>query len=234
MNSNVRSLTSIRAESAADPLPRSWVEKMFDKMLLDYGKKFIDQWGGADPEKLVNHWAQEMASYSPQEIKRGLAAMEGRDWPPTLPEFKKMCRPPVDGAAAYHEAVSGCHARDRGEMGMWSHPAIFWAASRMAFDLKNQTYSSIKGQWERELQAEMDKGAWDEIPAPVAALQPPGKAQLSRAEAAQRLQELGASDVLKAKTDHKLWAKRILKRVANGDRGLSPLQVRFAEEALKA
>jgi hypothetical protein len=227
--SNIQPLSTSR-----QALPESWIEKMFDKMLLDYGKKFTDQWGGADPDKLIAHWAQEMASYTGDEIKRGLAAMANRDWPPTLPEFKKMCRPPVDDMHAYYEAVAGVHARDKGEMGKWSHPAIYWTATRMAFDLKSLTYSQIKERWTKALADEMEKGQWVEIPEPMLSLPEPGKGDLSKEKAAKMLNELGAGDVLKPKSDHKRWAKRIIEGAKKPGHGYSPLQIRFAQEALSA
>lgn len=222
-----------RLSTSTSPLPESWIEKMFDKMLLDYGKKFTDQWAGSDPDKLIRHWAHEMASYTGPEISRGLAAMESRDWPPSLPEFKKMCRPPVDEMAAYYEALAGLQAREKGEIGSWSHPAIFWAAAKMTFDLKNQTYSQCKPRWERVLQEQMDKSEWHAIPAPMLALAEPGQTKLSKEKAAQVLNEIGAADVLKPKTDHKLWAKRIIERAKKPNHGLSAIQIRFAKEALE-
>lgn len=223
------------SSTSTDSLPQSWVEKMFDKMLLDYGKKFVDQWAGADPDKLIAHWAREMASYTGPEIKRGLTAMEGRDWPPSLPEFKKMCRPPVDDMKAYYEAVEGVTARERGELGIWSHPAIFWAASRMTFDLREQTYSHNKTRWEKALADEMEKGEWPAIPAPMLALPEPGKGKLAKEEALRRLRELQADGLIKqpdSRINHLGWAHKILKRHENRDQSLPSVSLRFAREAL--
>lgn len=218
------------------PLPESWIEKMFHKMLLDYGKKFTDQWGGADTDELIAHWAREMASYTGAEIKRGLAAMETRDWPPTLPEFKKMCRAPVDSLVAYYEAVTGVQARAAGEFGKWSHPAIYWAAMPMSFDLGSQTFSQVKPRWERALAEQMDKGEWPEIPNTMLALTAPGTAApLSREEADAMLRKLKAVVIKKSadsKIDHRAWAKRILERNKRRDPSLSLLQVKFAQEAM--
>jgi hypothetical protein len=221
--------------STSQPLPSSWVEKMFDQMLLTYGKKFVDQWGTADFDKLTAHWAREMASYTPAEIKCGLSALELRDWPPTLPEFKKMCRPPVDVTAAYYEAVAGVQERERGNVGKWSHPAIFWASVQIgAFDLKSQSYSQIKDRWEKALQAEMDKGQWSAIPEPMIALPAPGKGRSSREEAARALSDLGAADILKPRTNHKAWIKSVLERAQKGDETLPGISIRFAKEAMNA
>lgn len=223
--------------TSISPLPESWIERMFDKMLLDYGKKFTDNWAGSDPQRLITHWSNEMASYSGQEIKRGLAAMENRDWPPSLPEFKKMCRPPIDPMVAYYEAVNGVTARDRGEAGTWSHPAVFWAATSLSFDLKSLSYSQIKTRWEMALDDQMSKGEWEPIPKPMLALPDIGKAQLSKENAAKLIDELGATNATKkatSKTDHLRWAKKIKEREKRGDKHLLSISIRFANEALSA
>jgi hypothetical protein len=169
----------------------------------------------------------------PQDIKAGLKACRSQyDWPPSCAEFIKACRPSVDRMVAYYEAVIGLQVREKGEMGTWSHPAIFWAASRMAFDLKNQTFSQVKDRWNKALSDEMDKGEWTSVPMPMLALPEPGKSQLSREQAAQALNDLGASDVLKPKTDHRLWAKRIVAGAKKPGHTYSALQIRFATMAL--
>jgi hypothetical protein len=216
-------------------MPEQWVSEIMDRMLMTYGKKFSEQWGGSDPDKLFGFWSQQLAGFTPAEIKRGLAALETRDWPPTLPEFKKLCRPAVDATAAYYEAVAGVQARERGDVGQWSHPAIFWASVQIgAFDLKSQSYTQIKARWEKALQDEMEKGQWSAIPEPMIALPAPGKTASSREKAAQMLQQLGASDALKPKSDHRAWIKKALERAKAGDDSLPGITVRFAQEAMQA
>jgi hypothetical protein len=216
------------------PLPESWIERLLDKMLLSYGKKFLDQWGGVDTDKLVRHWSEELASFTREELGRGYAALETREWPPTLPEFKKLCRPGIDAANAYQEAVAGVNARERGEIGTWSHPAIYWAASCMAYDLKHQAYQSIAKRWETALQAEMSKGEWSAIPQPMIALPAPGKSLSSRQQATDMLQKIGASDVLKPRNDHRAWIAKIAERAKAGDDTLPGISLRFAKEAMEA
>jgi hypothetical protein len=222
------------SKTSTESLPEAWIERLLDKMLLSYGKKFLDQWGGVDTDKLVKHWSHELASYSREELGRGYAALESKEWPPTLPEFKKLCRPGIDSLAAYHEAVEGCRARERGEIGNWSHPAIYWASAAMAYDLKQQAYNIIAKRWETALHAEMSKGEWSAIPAPLVALPAPGKTLSDRQQASERLKQLNASDVLKPKVDHKYWIKAILKRQAAGDDTLPGISIRFAKEAMEA
>jgi len=225
--------TNLTSSTSTEALPERWVERLFERMLLDYGKKFADQWGGADTDALIAHWSRELAGYSGAELKRGLDALSTREWPPTLPEFKKLCRRPLDATAAYYEAVAGTQERANGKYGKWSHPAIYWAAMPLSFDLREQTYSQIKTRWEAALNEQLDKGEWPEIPQPMVALPAPGKTKTSREEAAQRLKDLGATMVVKdfRGGDARGWAKSLLEREAAGE-ALLPIQSRFAREAL--
>lgn len=222
--------------SSTSPPLQAWVEKLLHYMLLCYGKRFTDQWGMTDSQELIDVWANGLAGFSRDELKRGKDALAGRDWPPTLPEFKKLCRRPLDPMHAYYEAVAGVQARAAGEYGKWSHPAVYWAAMPLAFELREQSYSQVRCRWEAALSEQLDKGEWPEIPQPMVALPAPGKTKTSREEAAKRLQELGAATVIKdsAGNDMRRWARKILEREARGDKTLLPIQVRFAREAAAA
>jgi hypothetical protein len=226
---------TLASSTSTTALPEKWVERLFERMLLDYGKKFGDQWAQTDMDTLIAHWSRELAGYSGAELKRGLDALATREWPPTLPEFKKLCRRPLDPMHAYYEAVAGVQARAAGEYGKWSHPAIYWAAMPLTFDLGNQTYSQIKARWEAALFEQLDKGEWPEIPQPMAALPAPGKAKTSREDASRILRELGAATIVKdfRGGDGRAWAKKLLAREAAGEK-LTLLQASMAREALAA
>lgn len=203
-------------------------------MSLSYGKKFTDQWNGADPEKLKTHWAQQLASMTRAELTRGYAALETRDWPPSLPEFKRMCRPPVDHLAAYYEAVNGVTARERGSKGDWSHPAIYWASVVVgAFDLLNHSYSQVKERWQKALDEQLAKGEWSEIPTPVVALPAPGKTKTDREQAQRMLAQFNASGIGKGKHGgERAWIKKVLERQKAGGSTLPGIAIRFAREAM--
>jgi hypothetical protein len=224
---------TLASSTSTTALPEKWVERLFERMLLDYGRKFSEQWGGADTDALIAHWSRELAGYSGAELKRGLDALATRDWPPTLPEFKKLCRRPLDAMHAYYEAVAGVQARAQGEYGKWSHPAVYWAAMPLSFDLGSQTFSQIKPRWEAALNEQLDKGEWPEIPQPMVALPAPGKTKTSREEASRILRELGAATIVKdfRGGDGRAWAKKLLAQEAAGEK-LTPTQVSMAREAL--
>lgn len=212
-------------------IPLAWVESLFARMSLTYGAKFADQWKNIDPMALKKHWAEALGKYAPAELKRGVDALKTRDWPPTLPEFEKLCRPAVDPTTAYYEAVEGIRAREQGELGTWSHPAVFWAATRLSFDLKHQSYSAVRERWEKLLAMEMEKGQWADIPAPAPALAAP-EASRSKEVGARVLADLAAAGFLKPKADQKEWARKILREAQKPGNKMTLLQIRFAKEAL--
>jgi hypothetical protein len=196
-----------------------------------YGRKFHDMWIGSDLSMVKALWADEMGKLSNDELKRGYGALMLRDWPPTLPEYVKMCRPTIDPLVAYYEAIAGIQERSKGEMGTWSHPAIFWAAMPLSFDLNNQTYSQVRGRWEKSLSDQLEKGEWEPVPKVVLALAPPSKPNLSKTEASKRLNELGADAIVKSRKEDTTWYRKILEREKAGDKTLTMIQKRFAHEA---
>lgn len=227
---NIKSSTS----TEVNPALREVVQGIFDQMLLAYGKKFVDSWSAADPDKLADFWTVQLTGYTPREIKRGLAALDARDWPPSLPEFKKMCRPPIDPLTSYYEAVTGCQERAKGEIGTWSHPAIFWAAVPLSYDLLSQSYSQIKARWEKAFTEQLELGQWEEIPKPMIALAAPGKSRTDNTAAAKVLSEIGATEKMKVKREDTAWYRKLFDRIKTGDKTVTMIQRQFAEEAAKA
>jgi hypothetical protein len=225
-------VTNLNSSTSTNALPEAWVERLFERMLLEYGKRFGDQWAQADMDKLIAHWATELAGYSGPDLKRGVDALATRDWPPTLPEFKRMCRPPVDPMRAYYEAVAGVQARFAGEHGTWSHPAIYWAAMPMAVELREQTFSAVKARWETALAVQLGRGEWEDIPKPMLALTSPGQSTTNSTKAREAIKQLVGQVVHKpADGNPKGWAQRILDRHAAGDK-ITPAQLRMAQDAL--
>lgn len=224
-----------QSSTSTDPLEQI-VEQMFSDMLLAYGKKFGDMWKGSSVDALIQFWTRGLRGYTPREIRRGIEALETRPWPPTLPEFKLMCRPPVDDMKSYYEALAGLEARGKGEAGTWSHPAIYWAASLLRLELMSQTHAQIKDRWTALLKSQLEHGEWAEIPAPRVMLPPPEQSPNARENAKKMIAQLGASGVIKAHAGHdpRAWAKKILARQANGDKTLSMIQIQFATEAMAA
>jgi hypothetical protein len=220
--------------TSTEALPMAWIERLFEKMVSLYGHKFLDMWRDIDLQSVKQTWAQELGKLSRDEIARGANALMSQEWPPTLPQFIKLCRIEIDPLKAYYEALNGAVARESGAVGEWSHPAIFWAMVTVgAFDLKNQTYSQIKARWESALADQIARGSWADIPTPAVALPAPTQ----KAEKAVAEKYLAETQVIKhhdEKIDHKRWAKKIMERHRQGDKTLLPIQIAFAKEALAA
>lgn len=190
-----------------------------NEMHLLYGAKFAQQWEGLTPRELKDSWNQKLAGLDEAQVRRGLVACMTREWPPTLPEFVKLCCPWMAPEVAYHEAVRGMSARKRGEIGIWSHPAVYWAAVGVStVDLLSSTYGSIKARWEKTLSDELAKGAWPDIPEPRQALPAPGQTLATKAEAAAALKKMGADKALdQSGRNARRWIEKWDERIAKGE-----------------
>ena len=205
------------------------------EMRLLYGAKFAQQWQGLSPRELREAWDKHLADMTEREVRAGLVACLSREWPPSLPEFLKLCRPWMNPEVAFHDAVVGMAARRRGEMGVWFHPAIYWAAVTVGtHDILNATYGHIKGRWDRAFTDEIAKGQWPDVPPVREALPAPGKTLATKEEAETALRKMGAGDVFKPKRDPKAWARKLLdEQQRKGGRRYSLSVIAMANRALE-
>lgn len=205
---NDRLPPNVTSQANPSALPESWVERLFLRFSAMYGSKFADLWRGCDLTSVKGLWAEELAGYSADEIKRGIDCCKTRDWPPTLPEFLKLCRPPVDFERAFVEAVKQISLRDSGR-DEWSHPAIYWAAVEIgAFDLRNSSWSGIGKRWTAALSAQLAKQSWPPVPQRMAALPAPGEGAPRPERVAAIAKEAGIAMSLNGNFDPLLWAKK--------------------------
>lgn len=75
-------------------LPENWIARLFDQMTGLYGSKLADLWAGSDPATVRRVWGESLAGFydKPEAIKAALSGLDSKPFPPTLPEFKQMCR----------------------------------------------------------------------------------------------------------------------------------------------
>jgi hypothetical protein len=216
-------------------IPRRWIEALWAEMATAYGSKLADLWAGQDIETVQRDWAIKMAKLTPEQIRRGRNALTSQAWPPTLPMFLLLCQPPVEPVKAYYEAIAGLQARSLGEMGHWSHPAIFWAAARMQHDLRSCAYSQIRERWEVALKDELSKNGWPDITAPALALAAPGTNHETSKERGRELLSAVRNIVNKSQNDTnpKQWAHNIIEKSKQPNHGLTQAVIDIAQEALK-
>lgn len=168
--------------------------KLFAIMSAMYGRLWFDQWADTPAAIMEEVWRTELKGFSASEIQAGVAACRNLTWPPTLPQFLKLCRPDIDADFAWKVAGEGMRARQRGEMGNWPDPCIFWAASRFGpFEVLNEPLANHRVSWVAELDRARNqkaKGLLPEIPVPRTGLIAPGKAVTPKEEARKRIREL--------------------------------------------
>jgi hypothetical protein len=156
---------------SADPLPLPAVARLFERMRGQMGAKLADLLAGANIDVVQQEWAAGLAGFSREELSRGLSAVRQRRFAPTLGEFLQLCRPALDPEYAFLEAQDGLRARAVGELGVWTHPAVWRAASAMSFDVKNGTFQQLRKRWERALEREFSRGWGDDVPQPAARIE---------------------------------------------------------------
>jgi hypothetical protein len=140
-----------------------------------YGSKFADAWRGCDLNNVKSVWTRRLKGYSRDELLRGVDACENLRFPPTLPDFLQLCRPPVDFTAALLEAVEQM-ARRESDSDRWSHPAIYWAAVKIgSYDLSRKTMKELEPEWRKSFGDQLAIGQWPEIPKRAPALPAPGQ-----------------------------------------------------------
>lgn len=155
-------------------LPSDVRKDLWDRLHAILGSKWLDLFNGADMELAKQEWELALGDFKPVELGRGLDAVAHRKFVPTLGEFACLCRPALDPEWAFREAEVCLRQRDAGQVGDWSHPAVWRAASVLSLEVRQSDYSKVKTRWSYTLRAELAKG-WGEWPP-----QPPLK--LSRGE----------------------------------------------------
>lgn len=163
MANNIQTLSTWTPPSLTDPVLLRDMRDLFTRLNSQFGPKFNAAYG-ANPELAIEEWARGLAGFTGAEINRGLAVCRSRTFVPTLGEFALMCRPCLDPEIAWREAQAGLLARDRGEHGAWSHPAVWRAAMTMSYDLKNGTFARMRKHWEVALFNEFEKGWVEDVP----------------------------------------------------------------------
>lgn len=138
-----------------------------------YGQKWVDYIelaGGS--ESAMKVWQQGLEGITSEEIRRGVGAclFSGKPWPPTLPEFRDLCRSHRDAEFEFERAafILWCQPID------WGGDAVLYATVRSvgAFDVRTRPYAgTTKARWEKALRvAEANAAALDAPPAPPSAL----------------------------------------------------------------
>lgn len=195
-------LTETTASSTvkSSALPDAWIERIFQRMEDRYGALWADRYGAFPRERVKRSWAEDLADLTRDELARGVSATRDRKFPPTLPEFRELCRPALDYERAFIEAIEQMRRRETGA-DTWSTPAAYWAAVKVGGDLRAYPYAAIKGRWAAALDEAIEEIRTGKLPNETPprreALPAPGQCSVPPEVAKQRL--AGIRDMLAAK-----------------------------------
>lgn len=168
------------SDKSLSPMDRLW-----DRLDGMYPNKWRMQFAN---EQAIQNWRSAWAMafaedrITTQEVAAGLKVCRQQyDWPPSLTEFLKACRPPIEPEAAYHHAVRQMgyrHSKVAAERAReaWQHAAIYWAAAELGSDLLSCQFSQVKNRWLAALQkaqADFQEGIRTAVPAPPPMLSQP-------------------------------------------------------------
>ena len=73
-------------------MPSSWVDRIFQKLTLTYGRDFLGRWEGIPLDEVKADWAHELGGYErdPASIHHALTNLPPKA--PTVIEFRAICR----------------------------------------------------------------------------------------------------------------------------------------------
>lgn len=120
--------------AAPDVLPGPWVERLFAKLTLAYGRDFLGRWEGVDLADVRSDWAHELAGLHahPEAIAYALSHLPPKA--PTVMEFLAIARrapepplPRLSAPAADPERVQAELARMGSARSPVSADPMAWA-----------------------------------------------------------------------------------------------------------
>ena len=175
----------------------SLMDHLFNRMDGSYPHKWRSAFANA---QAIQNWRESWAEgfteegMTMDEIKAGIVTCRKLyDWPPSLPEFLKACRPAIDSERAFIEAVEQMRLRDDGK-DCWSSPVVYWAAVSLGNDLRNNHYGAITKRWAAALDFAGKRIKSGELPNEVPprreALPAPGRQSVSAEQAAYNIAKL--------------------------------------------
>ena len=133
-------------------IPPNWVDRIFTKLTLVYGRDFLSRWEGVEIGSVKTDWAHELASLGdwPEAIAYGLANLPV-ERPPTALQFRQICRsaPPKASTALPEPAVKADPARVAAELAKLADIRIVNRVAPSTIDHK---------AWAKSIMAEHDAG----------------------------------------------------------------------------
>jgi hypothetical protein len=190
-------------------LPPHWIDSLLTKFEVYYGDKFHRQWANVPRDAMRKQWAIDLGQLKREELAAGVEALKREEWPPTLPGFIALCKPPANYSAALYEAIEQMQKREEGR-DQWSDPAFFWAAIKIGnFDLRSLPHKDLLKRFTDAMEKVLAQETIEPVPPRHAALPAPGQGIASKEKVEAEVAKIRATTKVPGNKD---WAKRILER----------------------
>ena len=180
--------------------PLSLMDRLFNRLDGTYPHKFRSAFANSQAiQNWRDAWADKFLKLrlTPAEVSVGMdRCSDTYDWPPSLPEFIKLCRPMLDPELAFCEAVEQMRLR-ADDKDVWSSPVIYWAAAAVGdYTLFNRPYADQSKSWGAALvkaDEQIRAGVLpDSVPVRLVAIPAPGRTTPSDDQVAENLAILHA------------------------------------------
>lgn len=198
-----------------------------------YGDLWASRYGAFPRARVMRSWAEDLADMTPMEIIDGMTACRDLKFPPTLPEFRLLCRP--DRADELFSRAIRLVSMLVDERDYGGDSVLYWSIQRFGEHEVKASTNAGGPRWRKvvsETTDEWRRGLLPIIPErrDCEALPAPGHTSISREEAERRVKSFGLS---MNPCGDRAWAQRILDRAESGE--ISPvLAEKFAAEAVCA
>lgn len=129
-------------------LPPQWVDRIFEKLTLVYGRDFLRRWDGIPIDDVKADWARELAGFAqlPESIAHALKNLP-RDDPPNVYQFRDLCRRAPPKQMLRIEAPRPDRARVKAHIDqLVAQMAAKWTSSRVATDTKNAAAEEVSAR----------------------------------------------------------------------------------------
>ena len=113
------------SQPKSSALPDGAIDRLFHRFEAMYGAKVGEAWKGCDLRNVKAVWAETLGLFSRDQLSAGISGCMGRDWPPTLPEFVKLCRQANPNAPGGHPTANEAWglvlaSRDESDTVVWT------------------------------------------------------------------------------------------------------------------
>lgn len=200
---------------------------MFKKFASWHGGSLERNWGDG-VETAMMDWRVDLADLTVMQVATGMDASRDYKYIPSLPEFRRMCRPPLDLESLFNEAQVMLQRRRDNKPEQWSDPVAFWAACKFPFaEFVSASYTVMAARW-RHAVTELSKTELLPIPE-IVRYAPAIEAPISRGNV--ELIEAMRNLFTQEKKGSRAWAYKILDRIKAKDRSVC---ASAEESAIKA